>query len=90
MRHGHIVESGPLKSILETPTQDYTRNLLSSVPSLVPRAARPETDAPVVLDTTELGMVYREKAMFGGGREVKAAQDVTLTLRKGRTLGIVG
>ncbi len=90
MRHGHIVESGPLKSILETPTQEYTRSLLSAVPSLVPRAARPETDAPVVLDTTELGMVYREKAVFGSGREVKAAQDVTLTLRKGRTLGIVG
>jgi ABC-type glutathione transport system ATPase component len=90
MRYGHIVESGPLKSILEKPAQDYTRNLLSSVPSLVPRPPRPESDAPVVLDTTELGMVYREKAMFGGGREVKAAQDVTLTLRKGRTLGIVG
>ncbi len=90
MRHGHIVESGPLKSILETPTQDYTRNLLSAVPSLVPRAPRPATDAQVVLDTTELGMVYREKSMFGRGREVKAAQDVTLTLRKGRTLGIVG
>jgi len=90
MRHGHIVESGPLKDVLEKPAQDYTRNLLSSVPSLVPRAARPETDAPVVLDTTELGMVYRERAMFGRGREVQAAQDVTLTLRKGRTLGIVG
>lgn len=90
MRHGHIVETGPLKSILEAPTQEYTRNLLSAVPSLVPRAARPKTDAPVVLDTTELGMIYREKAMFGAGREVKAAQDVTLTLRKGRTLGIVG
>ncbi|WP_424631643.1 ABC transporter ATP-binding protein [Bradyrhizobium sp. SYSU BS000235] len=90
MRHGHIVESGTLKAILEKPAQDYTRNLLSSVPSLVPRPPRPEADAPVVLDTTELGMVYREKSMFGGGREVKAAQDVTLTLRKGRTLGIVG
>src|SRR6201747_2998005 len=58
MRHGHIVESGSLKSILETPTQDYTRNLLSAVPSLVPRAPRPATDAQVVLDTTDLGKVY--------------------------------
>ena len=32
----------------------------------------------------------RERSLFGKPREVAAAQDVTLTLRKGRTLGIVG
>jgi len=45
---------------------------------------------PVVLEANELGKVYRERSFFGGVREVAAAQDVTLTLRKGRTLGIVG
>ena len=44
----------------------------------------------VVLKANELGKVYRERSMFGRGREVIAAADVTLTLRKGRTLGIVG
>jgi peptide/nickel transport system ATP-binding protein len=43
-----------------------------------------------VLETSELGKVYRERSFFGGLREVAAAQDVTITLRKGRTLGIVG
>jgi ABC-type oligopeptide transport system ATPase subunit len=43
-----------------------------------------------VLDARELGKVYRERSLFGRAREVTAAQDVTLTLRKGRTLGIVG
>src|SRR6201999_3051860 len=38
----------------------------------------------------ELGKVYRERSLLGKPREVAAAQDVTLTLRKGRTLGIVG
>lgn len=90
MRRGHIVESGELQTVLERPAQDYTRNLLATVPSLVPRLPRPATDAPVVLDTTDLGMVYRERFVFSRVREVKAAQDVTLTLRKGRTLGIVG
>ncbi len=69
MRQGRLVETGTLDAILRTPAMEYTRNLLSAVPSLVPRAPRAESTEPV---------------------EVAAAQDITLTLRKGRTLGIVG
>src|SRR6201981_1062084 len=90
MRQGRLVETGPLDTILRKPAMDYTRRLLASVPSLVPRAPRPETEEPVVLEANELGKVYRERSFFGRSREVKAADDVTLTLRKGRTLGIVG
>ena len=90
MRQGRLVETGTLDTILRKPAMDYTRNLLAAVPSLVPRAPRPETQEPVVLEANELGKVYRERSFFGKAREVKAADDVTLTLRKGRTLGIVG
>jgi len=90
MRQGRLVESGALDAILRTPAMEYTRNLLASVPSLVPRAPRSQTSAPVVLETTGLGKVYRERSFLGKVREVAAADDVTLTLRKGRTLGIVG
>jgi peptide/nickel transport system ATP-binding protein len=90
MRQGRLVETGELKTILRTPQMDYTRNLLSAVPSLVPRAPRPETQEPIVLEANELGKVYRERSFLGKPREVKAADNVTLTLRKGRTLGIVG
>ena len=90
MRQGRLVESGALQAILRTPAMDYTRNLLASVPSLVPRAPRSQTSAPVVLETSGLGKVYRERSFLGKVREVAAADDVTLTLRKGRTLGIVG
>jgi peptide/nickel transport system ATP-binding protein len=90
MRHGQLVETGALNTILRKPTMEYTRNLLSSVPSLVPRAPREESTEPVVLEASKLGKIYRERSFFGKTREVAAAQDVTLTLRKGRTLGIVG
>src|SRR3954453_11556223 len=40
MRQGRLVETGPLDTILRTPTMEYTRNLLSAVPSLIPRAPR--------------------------------------------------
>ncbi|MBO4226313.1 ABC transporter ATP-binding protein [Bradyrhizobium neotropicale] len=90
MRHGRLVESGPLDGILRNPSMEYTRNLLASVPSLVPRPPREETREPVVLEANELCKVYRERSFLGKVREVAAAKDVTLTLRKGRTLGIVG
>ncbi|BBB98979.1 ABC-type glutathione transport system ATPase component [Bradyrhizobium japonicum] len=90
MRHGRLVETGPLQDVLRNPKMEYTRNLLSSVPSLVPRAPRPETTEPVVLEANELSKVYRERSLYGKAREVAAASNVTLTLRKGRTLGIVG
>ena len=90
MRGGRIVETGALDQILRSPTMEYTRNLLSAVPSLIPRAPRVDSTEPVVLETSDLGKVYRERSFFGKAREVAAAEGVTLTLRKGRTLGIVG
>src|SRR6202789_471204 len=65
MRQGRLVETGALDTILRTPAMDYTRNLLSAVPSLVPRAPRPESKEPVVLEANELGKVYRERSLFG-------------------------
>jgi ABC-type glutathione transport system ATPase component len=90
MRQGRVVETGALQQILREPRMEYTRNLLSAVPSLIPRAPRGASDAPVVLETSDLGKVYRERSFFGTRREVAAAEGVTLSLRKGRTLGIVG
>jgi peptide/nickel transport system ATP-binding protein len=90
MRQGGSIETGPLEAILRAPAMEYTRSLLTAVPSLIPRAARAETNEPVVLEAHGLGKVYRERSLFGRTREVTAAQNVTLRLRKGRTLGIVG
>jgi peptide/nickel transport system ATP-binding protein len=90
MRAGQLVETGPLAAVLRAPAMEYTRNLLAAVPSLVPRAARAESDEPVVLEAHALGKIYRERSFFGRTREVAAAENVKLTLRKGRTLGIVG
>src|SRR5712672_2980155 len=65
MRHGRLVETGSLDDILRRPSMEYTRSLLASVPSLVPRAPRDETREPVVLEANELGKVYRERSFLG-------------------------
>src|ERR1700760_507186 len=50
MRNGRLVETGTLDAILRTPAMEYTRNLLSAVPSLVPRTPRAGTDEAAVLE----------------------------------------
>src|SRR5438477_3396076 len=60
MRQGRLVEIAMLDTILRNPIMEYTRNLLSAVPSLIPRAARAESAEPIVLETDQLGKIYRE------------------------------
>ncbi|MEN3792332.1 ABC transporter ATP-binding protein [Fulvimarina sp. MAC3] len=90
MRHGELVEEGPIGEILKNPKRDYTRDLLTAVPALHPREARASTSKEVVLSTTELGMTYGGASMFRKRAGTVAAKDVNLTLTRGRTLGVVG
>jgi len=90
MREGEIVETGTTRQVLAEPQHPYTRMLIAAVPSIVPRAARPVTHAPVVLETRSLSKVYAEKSFFRPVREVQAVDDVSITVRRGETLGIVG
>lgn len=91
MNRGDMVESAPINQILTRPAQDYTRKLLSSVPSLVPRVPRDFSSDEIVLTASQLEKVYEKKGVFGKVTAAnRAASDVSFTLKKGRTLGIVG
>jgi peptide/nickel transport system ATP-binding protein len=90
MRNGQIVEQGPTDDILRHPQQDYTRMLISAVPSMVPRTRERAENAPIALQIKDLSKTYGGGSWFRRGREVKAAQNVDLELRRGETLGIVG
>jgi peptide/nickel transport system ATP-binding protein len=90
LRGGELVEVGRTRELLAKPAHDYTRMLIASVPSLVPRH-RDEVTAPVVLATTGMAKTYAAGGWFGRSRHaVAAADDVTLSIRQGETLGIVG
>ena len=90
LRGGELVEVGRTAELLAAPRHDYTRMLIASVPSLVPRH-RDEVTAPVVLATTGMAKTYAAGGWFARPRDaVPAAEDVTLSIRQGETLGIVG
>ncbi len=90
MHHGNLVETAAVDSLLRAPTTDYTRKLLSSVPSLVARTPRPLKSQEIVLEAIELTKTYRTKPFLRKARETHAAADVSFALKQGRTLGIVG
>ncbi|WP_328937702.1 ABC transporter ATP-binding protein [Streptomyces tauricus] len=47
MRHGRVVEHGPVATVLGTPAQPYTRELLNAVPRVDgPGGPRPRVDGP--------------------------------------------
>jgi len=90
LRLGELVELGTRDEVLKRPRHEYTRMLIGSVPTLQPHGRAVPPDAPMVLETRGLAKTYAERGWFGPAREVRAAQDVSLQLRRGQTLGIVG
>ncbi len=90
LKLGEVMETQSVDSLLRHPQTDYTRDLLQSVPSQVPRVARDSMSDKIVLSTDNMCKTYGGGGFFSRTREVKAAQDVSLKLMKGRTLGIVG
>ena len=90
LRLGDMVEIGPKDEVLKRPRHDYTKMLMSSVPTLRTHGRPVDTSAPVVLETRSLEKTYTDKSWFGKHRVVRAAQDVSFTVKRGQTLGIVG
>ena len=90
MRHGRLVEEGPVSEVLRRPREDYTKMLIGAVPSLVPPQRPPAVLGATALKTEALAKSYGALSMFGKGRVVRAAADVSIEVRRGETLGIVG
>ncbi|KOV60149.1 dipeptide ABC transporter ATP-binding protein [Streptomyces sp. MMG1121] len=85
MRHGRAVEHGPVGTVLAAPDQAYTRALLDAVPRVDARRTGSPATEEVVLEATGL------RREFGRGKRAFAAVDgVSLTVRRGETLGVVG
>jgi len=90
MQLGRIVEQGPCEQVLRDPREDYTRMLLAAVPSMTPPKRTPVSGA-VVLQTEKLFKTYGRRSLLQPkARIVNAVSDVSLTVRRGETLGIVG
>jgi len=90
MHHGKVLEQGKCSRIFASPEHAYTRTLIQSEPTGSPQDIA--TDAPVVMTTENVKVWFpAEKSIFGRVRRyIKAANNISITLRQGETLGIVG
>ena len=98
LRHGEVVEQGPMLQVLSKPQHPYTRELLAAVPSEHPRGSRLSgvirPTSPV--KSGEAGHVLLQAQGLGkrylgpDGQLRQVVQDVGFELRAGQTLGIVG
>ncbi|WP_028050272.1 ABC transporter ATP-binding protein [Cellulomonas sp. URHD0024] len=92
MSQGRVVEQGTPDEVLGSPSDPYTRELLAAAPSL--RGARviaapvPPSAVPV-LEVRRLTKDFTLPRSAGGGT-LRAVDDVSFVLPKGRTLALVG
>jgi peptide/nickel transport system ATP-binding protein len=79
LRHGNMVEYGPVQQIIEEPHEQYTRDLISIRSEIKPEQPD-QTDTLLKLENID--------ASYGVGAQVLF--DVTMHLPRGQTLAVVG
>jgi len=90
MKHGNIVETGETHSLFTDPQHDYTQHLLASEPKGKPLAAR--ADASEIMSTDDLKVWFpiKKGVLKRTVDHVKAVDGISLTVRRGHTVGVVG
>lgn len=89
MTNGRVVEEGDVCEILDNPQHPYTRKLINAVPKGQPLQG--QAASARILEAEDLKVWFPVKSWFGKVRDhVKAVDGVTISLRRGQTLGVVG
>ncbi|QPO11558.1 ABC transporter ATP-binding protein [Thalassospira sp. A40-3] len=91
MKDGEIVEAGQARALFDNPKHDYTKKLLSAVPS-GEAPALPE-NATELLETSNIHVQFpigRKGILGRPDHYLHAVDQISLTLKQGETLGIVG
>jgi peptide/nickel transport system ATP-binding protein len=90
MQLGRAVEQGAKLDVLQSPREPYTRMLLAAVPELSRRQRPPRQPAAALLEARGIAKTYVSGSWPGRRRIVHAADDISLAVHPGETVGIVG
>ncbi len=90
MRKGKIVETEKTEVLFTHPQQPYTQQLLNAEPKGDPPEADPKADPVIQLQDLKVWFPIQKGVLRLTQGYVKAVDGLTVTIRKGQTLGVVG
>src|ERR1700678_387368 len=90
MNGGKIVEQGPVEQVFTAPKHPYTRALLAAEPKPDPAPPRPESPVVISADDLKVWFPVKRGVLRTTVGHIKAVDGVSLSVRKGETLGVVG
>jgi peptide/nickel transport system ATP-binding protein len=91
MQHGLVQEEGPSEALFTNPQHPYTKRLLGSEPKGQANAL--EVKDETVLEGRDVRVTYKLRkggAFRGTYHDLQAVDGLSLTLKRGETLGLVG
>ena len=91
MQHGLVREEGPAEALFTNPQHPYTKRLLGSEPKGQANAL--EVQDETVLEGRGIRVTYKLRkggAFRGTYHDLQAVDGLSLTLKRGETLGLVG
>lgn len=90
MKDGEIVEQNSTQVLFENPQHEYTQRLLASEPPRLADAISPSSESLMTASDVRVYFPVTKGFFKRKIAEVKAVDQINLTLARGETLGIVG
>ncbi|MBL8649309.1 MAG: ABC transporter ATP-binding protein [Sphingopyxis sp.] len=89
LQQGHIVETGATARMIEAPAQEYTRTLMAAAHPAPAMAERGPVASVPLLEVRGVTAGYG-RIDAAGTPATPVLRDVSLTLHRGQTLGVIG
>ncbi|MBU1193535.1 MAG: ABC transporter ATP-binding protein [Proteobacteria bacterium] len=90
MKDGHIVETDRPHKIFTSPSHAYTRHLINSEPKGQPDPVDAGNEILIRIEHLKVWFPIQKGILRRTVDHVKAVNDISLSIKKGHTLGIVG
>jgi len=90
MNNGQVVEQGTMADVFDNPQDPYTKHLLGAEPKGTPDAADPNAPALMSGEDIKVWFPIKQGLMRRTTGHVKAVDGVSLSIKRGHTLGVVG
>ena len=92
MRHGKLVECGPVSEVLRNPTHEYTQSLIAALPERLPRFVRQQAASRPLVEVRDLAVHFpvRRGLLRRVVDHFRAVDGVSLDVHPGEVVALVG